>query len=78
MSKFTDGLKKGAGCALGCAAVMGTIGFFAAGPVGFVAGVTKGLVGGAAELKTDIYGSNYNDSIGRSRSLDAHQFRQWR
>ena len=48
MSKFTDGLKKGIGCALGGAAVMGTIGFLVAGPPGFVAGVTKGLVGGAA------------------------------
>ena len=48
MSKFTDGLKKGVGCAIGGAAVMGTIGFLVGGPVGFVAGVTKGLVGGAA------------------------------
>lgn len=48
MSKFTDGLKKGAGCALGGAAVMGVIGFCVAGPAGFAAGFTKGLIGGAA------------------------------
>ena len=49
MSKSVEeGIKRGAGMAIGGAVVMGLIGFCVAGPAGAVAGLTKGLVGGAA------------------------------
>lgn len=48
MSKFTDGLKKGAGCAIGGALALGVIGFVIGGPAGAVALGTKGLLAGGA------------------------------
>ena len=52
MSKFTDGLIKGAGCALGGALVFGAIGFVLGGPVGACAMATKGLIAGGASGAT--------------------------
>ena len=46
MGKFTDGLKKGAGCAIGGALALGAIGFIIGGPAGALALGTKGLLAG--------------------------------
>ena len=48
MKSFEEGLKKGAGFAIGGAVVMGAIGFCLGGPAGAIALGTKGLLGGAA------------------------------
>ena len=48
MSKFTDRLKKGAGCAIGGDLALGVIGLVIGGPAGAVALGTKGLLAGGA------------------------------
>ena len=46
MNKFTDGLKKGAGCAIGGAAALALVGFVVGGPACAIALGTKGLIAG--------------------------------
>lgn len=51
-NSFWEGVKKGAGCAVGAGLVVGTVGFFLGGPVGaaagFKIGVGAGALGGAS------------------------------
>ena len=47
-NSFKEGLKKGAGCAIGGAAALALVGFVIGGPAGAIALGTKGLIAGGA------------------------------